>query len=58
MQNAHRLVTFFEQVARDCGCVYLEGKTSIDRLGEYYLENGWELETRVFRRKLDQDEEK
>ena len=58
MQNAHRLVTFFEQVARDCGCAYLEGKTSIDRLGEYYLENGWELETRVFRRKLDQDEEK
>ena len=58
MKNAHRLVTFFEQVARDCGCVYVEGKTSIDRLGEYYLENGWELETRVFRRKLDQDEEK
>ena len=58
MQNAHRLVTFFEQVARDCGWVYVEGKTSIDRLGEYYLETGWELETRVFRRKLDQDEEK
>ena len=58
MQNCHRLVNFFEQVARDCGCVYLEGRTSIDRLGEYYLENGWELETRVFRRKLDQHTEK
>jgi len=58
MQNCHRLVNFFEQVARDCGCAYLEGRTSIDRLGEYYLENGWELETRVFRRKLNQHTEK
>ena len=58
MQNCHRLVNFFEQVARDCGCVYMEGRTSIDRLGEYYLENGWELETRVFRRKLNQHTEK
>jgi hypothetical protein len=58
VQNAFKFTGFFEQVARDCGCAYLEGKTSIDRLGEYYLENGWELETRIFRRKLDQDEEK
>ena len=54
MQNAHRYVHFFERVARDCGCVYMEGRTSIDRLGEYYLENDWKLETRVFRRKLEQ----
>jgi len=53
MQNAHRYVHFFEQVARDCGCVYMEGKTSIDRLGEYYLENDWYLDTRIFRRKLE-----
>jgi hypothetical protein len=32
----------------------MEGRTSIDRLGEYYLENDWKLETRVFRRKLEQ----
>ena len=54
IQNAHRYVHFFEKVARDCGCVYMEGRTSIDRLGEYYLENDWKLETRVFRRKLEQ----
>ena len=58
IQNAHRYVHFFEKVARDCGCVYMEGRTSIDRLGEYYLENDWKLETRVFRRKLDQHTEK
>ena len=54
IQNAHKYVHFFEKVARDCGCVYMEGRTSIDRLGEYYLENDWKLETRVFRRKLEQ----
>ena len=58
MQNCHRLVHFFEKIARDCGCVYMEGRTSIDRLGEYYLENDWKLETRVFRRKLEQYGEK
>jgi hypothetical protein len=45
-------IDFFEQVARDSGCVCLEGMTPIDRLGEYYLENGWRLDTRVFRRDL------
>ena len=54
IQNAHKYVHFFEKIARDCGCVYMEGRTSIDRLGEYYLENDWKLETRVFRRKLEQ----
>ena len=58
IQNAHKYVHFFEKVARDCGCVYMEGRTSIDRLGEYYLENDWKLETRVFRRKLEQYGEK
>jgi hypothetical protein len=53
MQNAHKLVTFFEQVARDSGCAYIESMTSIDRLGEYHLENGWRLDTRVFRRDLE-----
>ena len=54
IQNAHKYVHFFEKIARDCGGVYMEGRTSIDRLGEYYLENDWKLETRVFRRKLEQ----
>ena len=58
IQNAHKYVHFFEKIARDCGCVYMEGRTSIDRLGEYYLENDWKLETRVFRRKLEQYGEK
>ena len=54
IQNASvNFIGFFEQVARDSGCAYIEGMTSIDRLGEYYLENGWRLDTRVFRRDLE-----
>jgi len=54
IQNASvAFIDFFEQVARDSGCVYLEGMTPIDRLGEYYLETGWRLDTRVFRRDLE-----
>ena len=54
IQNASvNFIDFFEQVARDSGCVYLEGMTPIDRLGEYYLETGWRLDTRVFRRDLE-----
>jgi hypothetical protein len=54
IQNASvNFIGFFEQVARDSGCAYIESMTSIDRLGEYHLENGWRLDTRVFRRDLE-----
>ena len=54
IQNASvTFMDFFEQVARDSGCVCIEGMTPIDRLGEYYLETGWRLDTRVFRRDLE-----
>tara|TARA_B100000401_G_C52117451_1_gene398704 strand:- start:56 stop:472 length:417 start_codon:yes stop_codon:yes gene_type:complete len=43
---------FFEQVARDCKCSSLETKTPLNKLNDYYLDNGWNLDTRVFTRKL------
>ena len=45
-------VPFFEQVARDCKCVFLEVRTSLDKSNEYYINNGWDLDTRVFTRTL------
>ena len=51
-KQAIRLMEFFDQVGRDCGCSYIEGKTPLEPLGEYYLKNGWELNTKVYTRKL------
>ena len=44
--------SFFEEVARDCGCSFIEARSSLDKLNEYFIENGWSLSTRVFTRKL------
>lgn len=43
---------FFEQVARDCKCSFIEVKSSLAKSNEYYLNNGWDLHTRVFTRAL------
>jgi hypothetical protein len=51
-KQAIRLMEFFDQVGRDCGCSYIEGKTAFEALGEYYLKNGWDLNTKVYTRKL------
>ena len=45
-------IPFFEQVARDCKCAFLEVRTPLDKSNEYYINNGWDLDTRVFTRKL------
>ena len=52
LNHAARLIAFFEQIARDCGCTIIENRTPVDKLGEYFIENGWNLDTRVFTRKL------
>ena len=44
--------SFFEQVASDCKCSFLETKSPLDKLNEHFIENGWDLNTRVFTRKL------
>tara|TARA_R100001082_G_scaffold67978_1_gene38521 strand:- start:83 stop:499 length:417 start_codon:yes stop_codon:yes gene_type:complete len=43
---------FFEDVARDCGCSFVEVRSSLDKLNDYYLSRGWSLSTRVFTKKL------
>tara|TARA_R110000787_G_scaffold3171_5_gene12741 strand:- start:6342 stop:6821 length:480 start_codon:yes stop_codon:yes gene_type:complete len=53
IQNGHKLVGFFERVARDSGCAYIEIYTPIDRLEKHLVDNGWRLDTRVFRRDLE-----
>lgn len=49
---------FFERVARDCKCDFVEARSSLDKLNDYYLKSGWDLETRVFRRKIERHREK
>ena len=51
-KQAIELMEFFDQVGRDCGCSYIEGRTPLEPLGEYYLKNGWALDTKVYTRKL------
>ena len=51
-KQASKLMEFFEQVGRDCGCSYVELKTPLEPLGTYYLKNGWELDTKVYTRRL------
>tara|TARA_R100001510_G_C7629806_1_gene188896 strand:+ start:479 stop:895 length:417 start_codon:yes stop_codon:yes gene_type:complete len=45
-------IPFFEQVARDCQCSFVEARTAIGKLSDYYENNGWNLDTKVFTRKL------
>ena len=41
LNHAARLIEFFEQVARDCGCTIIENRTPVDKLGEHFIENGY-----------------
>ena len=45
-------VPFFEEVARDCKCDFIEVRSSLDKSNEYYINNDWVIDTRVFTRAL------
>lgn len=43
---------YFEDVAREFGCTSLEVRSAVPELEKYLTENGWDLDTRVFRRRI------
>jgi len=43
---------WFDQLAKSIGCRYIAAHTKIKELESYFLKEGWELDTRVFRRKV------
>ena len=45
-------VPFFEKVARDFQCSFLENRTSLQKLGEHYASTGWQLNTMIFTKEL------
>tara|TARA_R100000963_G_C4614341_1_gene83737 strand:+ start:149 stop:568 length:420 start_codon:yes stop_codon:yes gene_type:complete len=47
-----KLMEFFDQVARDCGCAFIEARSPIESLGEHFLKHGWDLDTRIYTRKV------
>lgn len=53
-QNVIKYLPFFENVAKQLECKYLEVWTPVDQLEVYLKENGWSLDTRVFTRRIDE----
>ena len=43
---------WFDKLAKSIGCQYVGAHTKIKELDTYFLKEGWELDTRVFRRKV------
>ena len=43
---------WFSQLAKSIGCTYVAAHTKIKELESYFIKEGWELDTRIFRRKI------
>lgn len=52
--NVIKYLPFFENVAKQLECKYLEVWTPVDQLEVYLKENGWSLDTRVFTRRINE----
>lgn len=48
-------VEWFERLARDNECAFIEAYSSIPQLEAYFLRTGWDLSTRVFVREVQKD---
>jgi hypothetical protein len=45
-------VKWFEDLAKNAGCKYLEARSPIPQLEEYFTACGWSLDTKVFTREV------
>ena len=45
-------VKWFENIARDLGCKFIEGRSDVPRMEAYALRNGWTLDTRIYTREV------
>tara|TARA_R110002012_G_scaffold8160_1_gene37730 strand:- start:43 stop:474 length:432 start_codon:yes stop_codon:yes gene_type:complete len=43
---------WFNNFAKELECNYIEARTKTDKLNSYFLQTGWELETRVFKKQV------
>lgn len=51
-------IDWFETIALECGCKYLEARSDVPQLDHYFTSTGWELETKVFIREIDNGQQK
>ncbi len=49
-----KYLPFFENVAQQLECKFLEAWTPVDELESYFLQQGWSLDTRIFTRLVDE----
>lgn len=49
--EAHK--EWFDDLARSVGCTYIGARSRVKELSSYFLQRGWELETKVFRKKVE-----
>tara|TARA_R100001460_G_scaffold13803_3_gene31124 strand:- start:2617 stop:2769 length:153 start_codon:yes stop_codon:yes gene_type:complete len=47
-------VQWFEELARNAGCKYIEARSSVSQMEEYALKQGFSLNTRVYTKKVDE----
>ena len=47
-------VQWFNTVACNAGCKYIEARSSVPEMTEYAIAEGWSLNTRVYTRKVDE----
>jgi hypothetical protein len=45
-------IEWFEQIATECGCRFLEARSDVKELESYFTSTGWELETRIYNREI------
>ena len=43
---------WFNNLAKELECNYIEARTKTDKLSSYFLQTGWKLETRVFKKEV------
>ena len=48
-----KYLPFFKNVAKQLECKFFETWTSVDELESYFINEGWSLETRIFKRQVD-----
>lgn len=49
-------VEWFENIARNLGCRFIEARSAVPKMEAYALRNGWSLDTRIYTREVPDGE--
>ena len=49
-------VEWFESIARNLGCRFIEARSAVPKMEAYALRNGWSLDTRIYTREVPDGE--